>query len=792
LRHWRRAAALCAGIVAGVASVARAQQAGVVTVGVDPAVSRLVEPGARLTVPIVVDPTGAPATNIASLTARVQWSPQRLTLDSIRPGAFGTLATSNTAGLAALSMFNPTATTTPTTIANLFFTAAATTSGARLDVTTTAAGNEGGGSILPLVRSLDADLCIAPVGMIGDATGDESIDIIDAQQIARLSVGLSVANASATSSFGDVNGDGAIDILDAQQVARFAVGFDDTSDRLGAPASLAPVVESVAIDAASSDVPVNRDVALLGVPQDANGVSLQGCTPLNWTTSDPAKALVSSSGVVTGVATGTATIRAAATNGKFATFDVDVYVPVGTVVLARDTATIHLGGQVQLSASVVDAANSVIGRRDRTADGPSVKSVSRDVTFTSTDPSIATVTSTGLVTGVMVGTAKITATSQGVSSVATIQVAPLVENSLALGDNFSCVLTVEGRPYCWGLNNANQLGDGTGVDRSTPVPVAMPSPDLRFTQIDAAGMGVCGVSTQRAAYCWGVVATLGSFVNPTVASAGLQVSSLDVAQSGACALDPSGTAYCVGDGTNGQLGNGGTASSPVPVKVSGGLTFQSISAGLFGSCGLSNGAGYCWGSNSFKTLGIAGDALLSLVPAPVTGGHVFAALATGGSATCGLDADGLAFCWGTDFNGNLGLGSFSGATNTPTPLAGGIKFAAIRPAVANDILAVSCGVDVGGAAYCWGANNNGQIGTAGDLPDTCQGVGLSVPCTAVPTPVSTSATFQTLRVGGEHACGITTDHTVLCWGKNASGQVGDGTTSHRGTPALVLGGLRIP
>jgi alpha-tubulin suppressor-like RCC1 family protein len=85
----------------------------------------------------------------------------------------------------------------------------------------------------------------------------------------------------------------------------------------------------------------------------------------------------------------------------------------------------------------------------------------------------------------------------------------------------------------------------------------------------------------------------------------------------ACGLTAAGAAYCWGNNAHGELGNGTTTSSNVPVPVSGGLSFASISAGYFYTCGVTPaGAAYCWGDGPSGQLG-SGPTVASLVPVQV-------------------------------------------------------------------------------------------------------------------------------------------------------------------------------
>jgi alpha-tubulin suppressor-like RCC1 family protein len=87
----------------------------------------------------------------------------------------------------------------------------------------------------------------------------------------------------------------------------------------------------------------------------------------------------------------------------------------------------------------------------------------------------------------------------------------------------------------------------------------------------------------------------------------------------------------------------------------------------------------------------------------VAGGLTFAQIAAGGHS-CGLDASGAAFCWGRNFDGRLGDGTTTPATN-PVPVAGGITFLELSAGLRH-----TCGRDTSGTTYCWGNNPEGQLG----------------------------------------------------------------------------------
>ena len=166
-------------------------------------------------------------------------------------------------------------------------------------------------------------------------------------------------------------------------------------------------VARVTVTPAAPSLLVGATQQLTATPTDAAGTPLTG-REVSWSSRDPGVAVVSSTGQVTGIAPGTATI-VATIEGQSATATVTVRpVPVAAVRLTPDNATIGVGGTVRLGAVVTDAAGNAL--------------TGRTVTFTSSAPGVARVAADGTVTGVAAGTATITATSEGVSGTATVRV----------------------------------------------------------------------------------------------------------------------------------------------------------------------------------------------------------------------------------------------------------------------------------------------------------------------------------------------------------------------------------
>jgi alpha-tubulin suppressor-like RCC1 family protein len=167
----------------------------------------------------------------------------------------------------------------------------------------------------------------------------------------------------------------------------------------------------------------------------------------------------------------------------------------------------------------------------------------------------------------------------------------------------------------------------------------------------------------------------------------------------------------------------------------------------------------------------------------------FASVSAGAAHTCGITTSGAAYCWGSNDHGQLGEGAPSstgptggggGALRTaPAAVAGALRFTSISAGLDH-----TCAVSVDGAAYCWGSDHQGQLGDGGATPDDAQGVAVGQP---EPVPVAGGVRFTAVSAGSGFTCGLATTRAIHCWGRNASGQLGDGTTLDRASPAPVAG-----
>lgn len=256
-----------------------------------------------------------------------------------------------------------------------------------------------------------------------------------------------------------------------------------------------------------------------------------------------------------------------------------------------------------------------------------------------------------------------------------------------------------------------------------------------------------------------------------------------------CALTPGGRAYCWGAGWSGQTGHSTiqVCTTPTPSGVTGGKTsctrepwpvetelrFSAITSGRNHSCALTaDGRAYCWGANGAGELG-DGTQTDSDRPVPAAGGHRFRQIAAGGSSTCAVDEGGGTYCWGRVVGALPGSTSVRDAV-TPQRVPVETRFTSVSMGGESDTQA--CGISDRGAAYCWGSNSIGQLGTGGSPGQVM-----------TPQPVIGDLLFSTISVGRSHICGITRTGALHCWGFNTNGQVG----VERQIPARTLPPTRV-
>ena len=244
-----------------------------------------------------------------------------------------------------------------------------------------------------------------------------------------------------------------------------------------------------------------------------------------------------------------------------------------------------------------------------------------------------------------------------------------------------------------------------------------------------------------------------------------------------CAVLSGGTVQCWGNNSYGQLGDGTTTDSNVPVSVTGLIGVTAITAGLDHTCALlSAGTVHCWGWNADGELGngtnagpqTCGASACSTVPVSVGGLTGVTAISAGYDLTCAVLSGGTVQCWGTNTDGQLGNGTNTDS-NVPVSVTGLTGVTAISAGA-------TCALLSAGTVQCWGYNKYGQLGNG-----TNTGSNVPVSVTGLTGVTAISAGYA------KHACALVSDKAIQCWGDNEYGQLGNGTNTKSNVPVSVSG-----
>ena len=342
-----------------------------------------------------------------------------------------------------------------------------------------------------------------------------------------------------------------------------------------------------------------------------------------------------------------------------------------------------------------------------------------------------------------------------------------------VSQNFhTCGLASDDTVSCFGSNAYGQLGDGSTSDSSSPVQVKNLS---GVTQVSAGGFHSCAV-VSGSVKCWGRNSDgqLGDGTT-TASSTPITVSGVSGAVAVSCgtyhtcALLSGGTVTCWGDNAFGQMGNGavsGDQLTPTAVASLSGVT--AVTSAGWHSCVIAGGGVKCWGLNDFGQIGTGSTNESEPTPLSVAVSGVVS-LSAGDGHTCAALSGGSAKCWGRNDYGQLGTGNTTDS-NTPVNVSGLSSAVEISAGFVHSCARVS-----DGTLRCWGYDGNGGLGNGAPLSDSL--VPVSV------TGINTAATI--VASGGLFGCSVLTDGSGRCWGYNAFGQLGDGTTTQSSSPVTV-------
>lgn len=351
-----------------------------------------------------------------------------------------------------------------------------------------------------------------------------------------------------------------------------------------------------------------------------------------------------------------------------------------------------------------------------------------------------------------------------------------------LGISYSCAMNSSGALRCFGINAYGQIGNNSTSNQLNPVTVSgltsgVVSCGIRYRHS-------CAVRSTGQAYCWGwnTYGQLGnnststSYV-PVSVSGGHQATQVSVGAYHSCFVREDGTVWCWGYNNGGRLGDNTTTNRSIPTQVhgvgnSGYLTnITHVSAGENHTCAVSaQGYVYCWGYGSFGQLG-NGSTAQSYVPVQVSTISGVKSVEAGFYISCAIKTDGTVYCWGENANGKLGIGTTT-ESHTPVQVRGPLGSGYLTNVTScASIFKHVCVAKNDGTAWCWGLNDHGQLGngstTNSYYPVQVRGSGGSGYLTNV----------NTVGAGNPHSCAVKNDYTTWCWGYGLEGALGTGDSS---------------
>jgi alpha-tubulin suppressor-like RCC1 family protein len=362
-------------------------------------------------------------------------------------------------------------------------------------------------------------------------------------------------------------------------------------------------------------------------------------------------------------------------------------------------------------------------------------------------------------------------------------------NAAGKATSEAVTLTVAAHHYRvvgWGQNSSGQLGDG-GLEQSD---VPVPAVGLNFVTAVAGGKRhSLALLSNGTVMAWGANGSgqLGDGEEETsdvpVAVQGLTgVTAIAAGANQSLALLSNGTVMAWGGNESGQLGDGNTAQSDVPVAVSGLTGVEAIAAGgEHGLALLSDGKVMAWGANERGQLG-DGDRANRDVPVAVKDLTGVTAIAAGGEHSLALLGEGTVMAWGGDEYGQLG----DSAVEASGEEGEEERFSDVPVAVdgLSGVTAITAGsrhslaLLTGGTVMAWGEDELGELGD-----------GSIARSEETPVAVSGLSGVAAIAAGGQHSMALLGSGAVMTWGEDKFGELGDGLAGEPSDVPVTVGAL---
>ncbi len=564
-----------------------------------------------------------------------------------------------------------------------------------------------------------------------------------------------------------------------------ALDSSSTNNNTNNPLAVAMVV----VTPPTGTLTPGDELALTATAFNADGVALP-IDGITWSTSSDSVASVDVLGLVTALAVGVADITATL-DGVSGSAVITVENPVDSITVTPATLEVGLNTQATLTAEAFDADGNPL---------------TRTFTWASEDVEVATVSSSGVVFGKAVGMTNISASADGISGVAAIEVKEFPIVSLTIDPatarvrqsstlSLTAVLIddqgneVIAKQVGWSYNPA-LLGGLASVDLDRPDIVVF-----------SAAANQTGSATIRATFEGLMAESVVEVYRPVVASVALTPADSTVTVGSlvsftASVIDEDGlavtgrsVAWTVDDGdiatidANGQVITLKEGTVNISAEVDGvigttsltveGITLQAVSSGAIHSCGVTAaGFGFCWGKGTDGRLGNDSTADQGL-PAAIKTSMTFAEIHAANEHSCGRSGDQV-YCWGRRNAGRLGSGNTGGSTAVPELISGGLAISRLSTSVDH-----ACVVTQTSELYCWGEGDSGRLGNNSTAD-------LDVPTQIIAPAAEPAAKWSKVSAGRDHTCALTVAGKPYCWGHNAAGELGNAATAESRVAVPVL------
>jgi len=352
--------------------------------------------------------------------------------------------------------------------------------------------------------------------------------------------------------------------------------------------------------------------------------------------------------------------------------------------------------------------------------------------------------------------------------------------AITAGTYHTISLKNDGSLWAWGYNDYGQLGDGTQfTDRLTPVHIGS---DIDWTQISApaGGCHTLALKSDGTLWAWGWN-DYGQLGDGTVidrltpVQIGVDTNWARIS-AGAChttALKSDGSLWAWGNNDYGQLGDGTVIDRLTPVQIGVDTNWARISAGAYYTTALkSDGSLWAWGNNPYGQLG-DGTVIKRLLPVQIGIDTDWNQISAGGYYTTALKGDGSLWAWGRNDHGELGDGTVIDRLS-PVPIGSDTDWAQISAGVFHTIALKS-----DGTLWAWGYNDYGQLGDGTQFTDRL-----------TPVQIGAATNWDQIAAGVYHSIALKSDDSLWAWGNNDHGQLGDGTVVDRLSPVQIDTGTK--